>query len=245
VISGPSFQEKVAVVTGASSGIGRAIAVALAGCGAEVWLVARRQDALAELSAEIRAAGGRARICSADWTRDADVQMAAETIRRDSGRVDILVLCGGTMAHGRMEQAAVDDLDLQYRSNLRGPYALAQALVPLVRRQQGEIVWINSSAAMRASAGAGQYAAMQHALRALADSLREEVNGEGVRVLSIYPGRTATPRMARYYEQLGKPYRPELLMQPEDVAAMVVSALALPRSAEVTDIHMRPMVKSY
>ena len=149
------------------------------------------------------------------------------------------------MFHGRLDQAPLEHLDLQYRSNFRGPYALIQLLLPLLRKQQGQIVFINSSAALRSSATVGQYAAMQHALRAVADSLRDEVNADGIRVLSVYPGRTATPRMAALFEQEGRPYRPELLMQPEDVAAMVTHALALPRTAEVTDISMRPMLKSY
>jgi NADP-dependent 3-hydroxy acid dehydrogenase YdfG len=79
----------------------------------------------------------------------------------------------------------------------------------------------------------------------MADSLRDEVNADGIRVLSVYPGRTATPRMAALFEKEGKTYRPELLMQPGDIASMVAHTLALPRTAEVTDISIRPMLKSY
>ncbi len=78
----------------------------------------------------------------------------------------------------------------------------------------------------------------------MADSLREEVNAEGVRVLSVYLGRTASPMQAAVHEMEDKTYQPERLMQPEDVAEVVINALSLPRSAEVTDIHIRPMVKS-
>jgi NADP-dependent 3-hydroxy acid dehydrogenase YdfG len=157
----------------------------------------------------------------------------------------VLVLCGGAIAHGRLELASLADFDLQYGANLRSHYALTQLMLPLLRKAQGQIVFINSSAGLRTSATAGQYSATQHALRAIADSLRDEVNCDGIRVLSIYPGRTATPRIAALFEKEGRPYRPELLMQPEDVALMVTQALALPRTAEVTDISMRPMQKSY
>jgi NADP-dependent 3-hydroxy acid dehydrogenase YdfG len=75
--------------------------------------------------------------------------------------------------------------------------------------------------------------------------LRQEVNEQGIRVLCVYPGRTATSRQERLYAKEGKPYRPELLLQPEDIATMVVAALSLPRTAEVTDINIRPMLKSY
>jgi NAD(P)-dependent dehydrogenase (short-subunit alcohol dehydrogenase family) len=240
-----SLQDNIAVVTGASSGIGRAIALALAGQGALTCLVGRRHDALEETAAAVRDRGGRSRVYRADWTSDQDLQGLVQSIRRHHGRLDVLVLCGGTMFHGRIAEAPLEHLDQQYRSNLRGPYALTQLLLPLLRQQRGQVVFINSSAALRSPVAAGQYSAMQHALRAVADSLRDEVNPDGVRVVSIYAGRTATPRMAALFEKEGRPYHPELLMQPEDVAAMVTHALTLPRTAEVTDISMRPMLKSY
>jgi len=132
-----------------------------------------------------------------------------------------------------------------YRSNLRAHYALTQALLPMLRKRPGQIVFINSSAGLRSPANVGQFSATQHALRAVADSLRDEVNSDGIRVLSVYPGRTATPRMAALFEKEGRPYRGEFLMQPEDIAAMVIHTLCLPRTAEVTDISMRPLMKSY
>ena len=90
-----------------------------------------------------------------------------------------------------------------------------------------------------------QFAATQHALKAIADHLREEVNADGVRVISVFPGRTATSRQAALYAREGRPYQPELLLQPEDVASVVVHALALPRTAEVTNVSIRPTLKSY
>jgi short-subunit dehydrogenase len=89
----------------------------------------------------------------------------------------------------------------------------------------------------------GQYAATKHALKAIADCLREEVNPKGVRVLTVYLGRTATAMQEAVHRQEGRVYRPETLLQPEDVATMVVQALMLPYTAEVTDISIRPMVK--
>ena len=96
---------------------------------------------------------------------------------------------------------------------------------------------------MTPRAGVGQYAAMKHALRALADTLREEVNRDGVRVLSVFLGRTATPMQAAVHRVESRVYEPEPLLQPADVAAVVISALSLPRTAEVTDIHIRPLRK--
>jgi NAD(P)-dependent dehydrogenase (short-subunit alcohol dehydrogenase family) len=132
-----------------------------------------------------------------------------------------------------------------YRLNLRVPYLLTQRLLPLLRRSRGQVVFVNSSAGLHASAGLSQYAATKHALKALADSLRCEVNHDGVRVLSVYPGRTASPMQEHLHRQQPevRPYRAADLLQPEDVAAVVVQALSLPRTAEVTDLHVRPFVK--
>jgi len=97
---------------------------------------------------------------------------------------------------------------------------------------------------VHARANVGQYAATKHALKAMADSLRDEVNPAGVRVLSVFAGRTATPMQQTIYRLEKKAYDAQLLLQPEDIASVVIHTLTLPRTAEVTDIHIRPLVKS-
>ncbi|MFZ0736740.1 MAG: SDR family NAD(P)-dependent oxidoreductase [Candidatus Acidiferrales bacterium] len=240
-----NLKNQIAVVTGASSGIGKAIALALAGKGAEVCLVARRRELLEQVAKQVEALGSRGHACPADLTKDDDIRGLGEKVQRDFGQMNILVLCGGAISHGTLEKASLADFDLMYRSNLRGHYAMIQTLLPLIRKCQGQIVFINSSAGLRSPATVGQFSATQHAFRSLADSLRDEVNADGIRVLSVYPGRTATPRMAKLFEKEGRTYRPELLMQAEDVAEVVTHSLCLPRTAEVTDISIRPMQKSY
>jgi short-subunit dehydrogenase len=115
--------------------------------------------------------------------------------------------------------------------------------LPLLKMQKGQIVFINSSVGLVSKANLSQYAATKHALRAFADSLREEVNEMGIRVLSVFPGRTATPMQEMIFNWEGKDYPPTRLLQPQDVAAVVIHALSLPRTAEVTDISIRPMAK--
>lgn len=241
----PSLKNLVAAVTGASSGIGQAIAVALAKHGGMVCASGR--DA-ARLQETIARAGPDAHMVPfpADLGDDRNIARLQQLLMAEFGHVDILVHCAGVIQHSLMGDARIEDLDRQYAMDLRLPYLLTQTLLPQLKAAQGQIVFINSSLGLNARRPeTGQYAAAQHALKAIADSLREEVNADGVRVLTVYPGRTATPRQARLYEQQGTAYSPELLMQPEDIAAMVVAALALPRTAEVTEISMRPMRKSY
>ena len=147
--------------------------------------------------------------------------------------------------YGKVEDTPVERFDELYAANLRGPYLLTQRCLPLLKSSRGQVVFINSSTGLAAPAAVGVFAATQHALKAIADALRDEVNEAGVRVLSVFPGRTATPRMLARYATEGRVYQPELLLQPGDVASVVVSSLALPRTAEVTNVSIRPQAKSY
>jgi NADP-dependent 3-hydroxy acid dehydrogenase YdfG len=181
-----------------------------------------------------------------DLTADESPCPLFSHLDRKFGKLDVLIHSAGVIHQGAMEQARLEDLDRQYEVNVRAPYRLTQRLLSLLTRARGQIVFINSSAGLAAkNSTTGQYAATKHALRAIADSLREEVNPKGVRVTSVYLGRTATPLQEALYQRQGSPYRPEALLQPEDVASTVVHALMLPPSAEVTDICIRPSQKSY
>jgi NAD(P)-dependent dehydrogenase (short-subunit alcohol dehydrogenase family) len=240
----PELKDHVALVTGASSGIGESIAVALGASEAIVCLVGRRREELERVLARVGRRADRARTYPVDLTRDDEVRVLAGRIEADFKRLDVLVHCAGTISLGPLDEAPAEALDAQYAANVRAPYQLTQALLPLIRAGRGQIVFINSSVGKRApGSGVGQFAATQHALKALADSLRDEVNADGVRVLSVFPGRTATPRQQMLHQLEAKEYAPDRLMQPEDVASAVLSALALPRTAEITEISIRPLLK--
>jgi len=238
------LREKIAVITGAGSGIGKAIALALGEKGATLCLVGRNLEKLEMVAGIARTNAPQARCYQADLAVDKDIKELALKLERDFRELNILIHSAGFFSLNLMENASLEDFDRHYRINVRAPYALTQALLPTLRSSQGQIVFINSSVGvMNAKAKLGQYAATKHALKAFVDSFREEVNADGLRVLSVYPGRTATPMQADVYRMEGRDYQPECLMQPEDVATMVVSALTLPQSAEVTDIMIRPFVK--
>ena len=240
------FEGMVAVVTGASSGIGKAIALALADRKTALCLVARRRQTLRAVADMARNKCDHVVCHPTDLTVDADIARLASDLEEDFGRLDMLIHGAGTISLGPVESSSTDDFDLQYRVNLRAPYLLTQSLLPMIKKHQGQVVFINSTAGvMDGRINGSQYAATKHALKAVADSLREEVNVCGVRVLSVFPGTTATPMQASIHEVDGRTYRPERLLQPQDVASVVVHALGLPRTAEVTDIIIRPMMKPY
>ncbi len=233
----------IGVITGASSGIGRAIALNLAQQGAKLALVARNLERLEEVAAIARKTAPKVLTYSMDLTVAENINELKTNLQRDFGQVDMLIHSAGAFSMGILGKTSVEKLDWLYQTNVRAPYLLTQSLLPMIASSQGQIVFINSSVILRARANIGQFAATQHALKAIADSLREEVNANQVRVLSIYPGRTATPRQAMIHQMEAKPYHPEYLMQPEDVASVVINALNIPRSTEVTDINLRPFIK--
>jgi len=238
-----ALTDQIAVITGASSGIGKAIAIGLAQQGATVCLIGRNPETLKAVTEIARLVAPKSKWYQADMMLERDVREVARRIGHEFGSVDILVHSAGFISLGHIETASLKDFDKHFQTNVRGPYALTQALLPMLRARRGQIVFINSSAGLNAQANVGQYTASKHALKAIADSLRDEVNVDGLRVLSVYPGRTATPMQAAVHKMEGRDYQPERLMQPEDVATMVASALSLPRSAEVTDVMVRPLVK--
>jgi NADP-dependent 3-hydroxy acid dehydrogenase YdfG len=239
------FAHQGAIVTGASSGIGRSIAIALAEEGAAVYMIARDERRLEACASEVRRRNPDARTACMDLTDDQTVRDFAAKLQSENASINVLVHSSGAYRGGRIESLPVEDLDLQYRVNVRAPYVLTQLLLPLLKATKGQIVFINSTQGLEAGEAAGAFAATQHALKAIADSLRKEVNDAGIRVITIFPGRTATPRVEKIFALEGKPFRPELLLQPQDVAEMVRTALLAPRTAEITEISMRPMLKSY
>lgn len=233
-----SLAGETAVVTGASSGIGRAIAAELAARGASLCLLGRR-DALLEEMALPLGRGAWKRVFRVDLAAETDVVEATHRLTQEGVEPSILVHSAGVIALGSCERASLADFDRQWNVNVRAPYALTQALLEGLKRRSGQVVFINSSAGVSAVPESGQYSATKHALSALADALRGEVNGI-VRVASVFTGTTATPMQSALHAAKGRPYRPETLLQPEDVAAVVGQLLSLPRTAEVTAVHMRP-----
>jgi short-subunit dehydrogenase len=234
--------EGVCVVTGASGGIGRAVALALVDRGGQVWALGRNEGRLRELEEAAHGMPGTVRPLTVNLERDEEIDEATRAML-DEGDVDTLVHCAGAIALGAFAAITTEDLDRQLRVNLRAPVLLTRALLPGIRRRKGQIVFVSSLAAHGASANNAVYSATKHGLTAIADGLREELNPDGVRVLTLYPGRTATPMQVWMHGMERREYRPELLLQPDDVARLLLAALDVPRTGEVVEISIRPANK--
>lgn len=236
-----SREQRVAVVTGASSGVGRAIALALGHAGFSLHIMGRDVERLATTAADARQFT-TVQVHESDLANDESLNGLAEALNGSLVKLDVLVHAAGTIHQGHLEQATAEQFDEQYRTNIRAPYLLTKRLSRLLIHTRGQIVFLNSSVGLTVNRPEiAQYAATKHALKGLADSLRAELNPKGVRVLSLFLGRTATAMQKKLCEQNQLPYRPSTLLQPEDVATIVLAALALPMTAEVTDISIRPM----
>ena len=240
-----ALTDKIAVVTGASSGIGKAITLGLAKKGVATFLLGRNVKELERVALKACETSSRSQFFEVDLSSIQEIRNIVDSLKKEVEHVDLLIHSAGIISLGPLESGSIDDFDRQYHINVRAAYALTQQLLHVIKGCRGQIVFINSSAGLNAGANSGQYSATKFALKAIADSFRQEINSEGVRVLSVYPGRTASPMQAAIYKMEGREYHPELLMQPEDVADVVINALTLPHSAEVTEISVRPFIKSY
>ena len=234
-----SQRVKNIVITGASSGIGKEVALTLAQPETSLHLLGRDKERLEAVAQEVNQAGGEAVIHQADLADDAQLEQVASQLTQ-LGAIDALIHSAGAVSLSSVAETSIENLDMQYRVNVRVPYLLTQQLLPLLKQAKGQVVFINSGAGLSAKANWSAYAITKHGLRALADSLRAEVKPDGIRVVSLYPGRVASPMQRRVREMEGKDYDPEAFVQPRDVAQQVASVLALAPTAEITDLSIRP-----
>ena len=240
-----------ALITGASSGIGAAAALALAAEGAAVALAARRRDRLEELAARIEGDGGRALVLEVDVTQEAQAREAVERTVADLGRLDTLVNNAGVMLLGPMEHAPLEEWQRMVELNVLGLMYCAHAALPhLLRaaedgpRQVADMVNISSVAGRVARAGSGVYNATKWGVGAFSESLRQEVTKRHVRVSLVEPGAVET--------ELAGHNRPEVLeglrqrfgsmerLQSEDIADAITYVVTRPRHVAVNEILVRP-----
>jgi NAD(P)-dependent dehydrogenase (short-subunit alcohol dehydrogenase family) len=233
---------QVAVITGATGGIGKSVALALARGGVHLHLLVRDAAKAAHLAAELADVAPAVRCRVHELDLSSDLRPAIELLLKDIPSVDILVHGAGALNLSRFADLDERDFDVQFRINARAPLVLTKLLLPHLRKRPGQVVFLNSSVVQQQTqAHLIGYAASKYALKSIADGIRNAVNDDGIRVLSVYPGRTATPMQETVLRFENRAYRADRLLQPNDVAETIVGALALPRTAELTDLFVRPL----
>lgn len=222
------------VVTGAGSGIGRAVAERLRDRGARLVLPVRS----AERAEQLRPGFPDAELVVADLL---DVASLEGVLEPAGERVDSLVHAAGVVGLGPVAELDERAWRAQLDVNLLAPALLTRLLLPALRAARGTVVFVNSGAGLTAHPQWSAYAASKHGLKALADSLRGEEAGHGVRVTSVYPGRVATPMQAEVHAQEGKDYDPADWILPGTVAEAILGTLDIGADATVPDLVLRPV----
>ncbi|MEU5213041.1 SDR family oxidoreductase [Streptomyces sp. NPDC020742] len=222
-------------ITGAGSGIGAAVAQRLADRGEDLWLLARNAVRAKELAE--RFPGARTVVGDLGTPEKLSWALGQQPL---PDRIDSLQHIAGVIELGAVGDLPAKAWQRQLAANLVAPAELTRLLLPLVRVAKGHVVFVNSGAGLNAHANWSAYAASKHGLKALADSLRAEEHGNGVRVTSVYPGRTATPMQESTHQQEGKEYDASRWIDPESVATALLTAIDLPRDAEINDVSVRP-----
>ena len=235
-----SHEGKVAVVFGASFGMGRASAVALAQRGATIAASGRTPEALDEVVNEIRAAGGKAEAFPADVENPRQARSAVAEIAYRFGRIDIFVYATGTNIPGRaVGVLSEDDWDMMQRTNISGLYHTVQGALDTLRKSKARVVVVSSAAVQMPDASGVAYQATKHAQVGFTHGLMQEEAANGIRTTVIFPGLTNT----RLVEKRPVPTPPEVLDQallPEDVADAVVFVTSLSPRAYVPELLLFP-----
>ncbi|SDH16015.1 MULTISPECIES: SDR family oxidoreductase [unclassified Duganella] len=244
-----NIENKVVVITGASSGLGESTARYLAARGAAVVLGARRTDKLEQIAAEIRAAGGKAEVLSTDVTDKAQVQALIDTGVRIFGRVDVLINNAGLMAIAPLDEVNTDEWDRMIDINVKGLlYGIAAALPQFRKQNSGHFINIASVAGLKVfSPGGTVYSGTKFAVRAISEGLRHEVGGS-IRTTTIEPGAvdselklgSSHAQSAQFVQEFYKSAIPT-----ESVARAIAYAIEQPADVDINEIVLRPTVQEF
>lgn len=236
-----SFTGKVAIVTGAGRGIGRAIALALGRAGARVVLAARSEAELRGVAEEIRGGDGDALVLPTDVTRDDDMESLVKRTLKEWGSIDILVNNAGWGKTGPVVNSKVEDWDVTLQVNLRAPMVLSRLVLPaMLEKKSGAIINIGSISAKAGQANTAAYSASKFGLLGFTQSLFEEVREYGVKVSVIHPGFVDTPLIPQ-----NKRVDRSKMIRPEDIAETVLFVLSSPPNSCPVEITVRPQQTPY
>jgi 3-oxoacyl-[acyl-carrier protein] reductase len=231
-----SLQGKIALVTGAGKGIGKAIAIALANEGVQVGLLARTEKDLQAVADTISAAGGKAAIATADVGDIDSVNAAVKNLQAQLGNIDILINNAGTGKFAKFLDLEPADWENQVRVNLFGVYYVTRAVLPqMLERNTGDIVNISSTAGLKASVGTSAYSASKFGVMGLSESLMLEVRKHNIRVTALNPSTVVT-ELAKSADLINN--NEDKLIHPEDFAELIIAQLKLNRRVFVKEASL-------
>lgn len=237
---------KVALVTGASSGIGQATARALAGAGADVAIGARSADKLEDLAQELRSAGTKALTLDLDVTDEESANAAVQRTIDELGRIDVVVNAAGLMLLGPIVEGNTEDWRRMLSTNVLGLMYVTHAAIPhLVEQGSGDVINISSVAGRTAKPGSGVYNASKWAVNAFSESLRQEVTAKGVRITLVEPGAVDTALNDQITDEAAKKaseesYASMRTLHAEDIANTILFAVTQPDHVALNEILVRP-----
>ena len=227
---------KVAIVTGASRGIGKAISVALAQEAATVVLAARSIRKLQETADQVTKAGGKAEIVVTELTEEESIKNLVETTGEKFSRLDILVNNAGVTHSAKLEQTTTEDWERCMQINARAPFILCREALGLLRKSQaGYIINIASVVGVKGYPLQSAYTSSKHALRGMTISLAEELSDSNIRVHLLCPGGVDTELVQKVRPDIKK----DELMQPEEIAELVLYLVTHKGNAVIDELHIR------
>ena len=229
----------VALVTGGSRGIGRAIALRLGALGSSVAICARDASALKEVSSELESRAPRVFAHPADVTRSSDVASLVEKTEATLGPISILVNNAGIGVFGPAHEKSEEDWDRVLNTNLKSVFLVSRAVAPsMIRQKRGDIINISSLAGRNAFAGGALYCASKWGVQGLSACMAEDLREHGIRVSVICPGSVATEFSGR------GPKEPSKALTPDDVAHAVAMVVTQSPQSFLSEIHVRPLRKA-
>lgn len=237
---------KAAFVSGGSSGIGREIAIQLGAVGANVTVCARRVERLNDAADAVREAGGKAQVVSADFSNPTAIEEAvAFAADHWGGRLDIVINAAGVAKQAGLSDGATEDWRAMLEINVLALAVVTREALKFFPDEGGDVINVSSMSGHRVPGRGGFYSATKFAVRAMTEGLRQELRqaGNATRVGSVSPGFVETELLEDYFRSAGADRYQAIdypILQVEDVAGAVLSMLQLPRTAEITDVLMRP-----
>lgn len=228
---------RVALVTGAGSGIGREISLALAGEGIRVGLNGRKAGDLNQVADEIMKRGGKTSVFPADVRSREQTERLVRDLVQHFGGLDVLVNNAGAAKFLSLEDTSENDWDEMIGTNLKGPFLLTKFALPHLKAARGIVVNVGSVAGVRGFPDCSAYCASKSGLRGLARALRAELAGDGVRVVTVTAGATDTP----LWDKVGSGFDRDRMIRASDVAAAVVAACRSSAGVNVTEIFVEPI----